>query len=92
MYLNLSVVISYICCSKTVLGMDCCKTERFILQKIIEFFFIFCGCHVYVLYFFFIHSLNLKRILHPKAAFSAVFFNTYERFSPQQLLKSRSIF
>ena len=42
--------------------------------------------------FFLIHSLNLKCILHPKAAFSAVCLNTYERFSPQQFLKSRSIF
>ena len=43
-------------------------------------------------YTFFIHSSNLKRILHPKAAFSAICLNTYEMFSPQQLLKSRLIF
>ena len=120
---NLKVVISYISCSKTVLGMDCVfinlfyylyfiyysffvlvnywisdrflfkwekrvhdvrtlqavKLKDFFRKNYLIFFFIFCGRRFYVLYFFFIHSLNLKRILHPKATFSAVCLNTYDR-------------
>lgn len=69
-----------------------CKTERFLSQKLFNFFFHFLWTSFLCLILFFIHSLNLKRILHPKATFSAVCLNTYERFSPQQLLKSTSIF
>ena len=130
---NLRVVISYISCSKTVLGMDCVSinlfyylyfiyysflvlvnywiSDRFLFKwekrvhdvrtlqavKLKDFFrknyfFHFLWTSFLCLILFFIHSLNLKRILHPKATFSAVCLNTYERFSPQQLLKSTSIF
>ena len=133
---NLRVVISYISCSKTVLGMDCVsinlfyylyfiyysflvlvnywisdrflfkwekrvhdvrtlqavKLNDFFRKNFFIFFFHFLWTSFLCLILFFIHSLNLKRILHPKATFSAVCLNTYERFSPQQLLKSTSIF
>ena len=119
---NLKVVISYIFCSKTVLGMDCVSinlfcylyftyysffvlvnywiSDRFLFKwekrvhdvrtlqavKLKDFFgknylifFSFSVDVVSMSYTFFIHSLNLKRILHPKATFSAVCLNTYDR-------------
>ena len=69
------------------------KLKDFFCKNYLIFLFLFSVDVMSMSYtFFLIHSLNLKCILHPKAAFSAVCLNTYERFSPQQLLKSRSIF
>ena len=69
------------------------KLKDFFCTNYLIFLFLFSVDVMSMSYtFFLIHSLNLKCILHPKAAFSAVCLNTYERFSPQQLLKSRSIF
>ena len=69
------------------------KLKDFFCKNYLIFLFLFSVDVMSMSYtFFLIHSLNLKCILHPKAAFSAVCLNTYERFSPQQRLKSRSIF
>ena len=69
------------------------KLKDFFCKNYLIFLFLFSVDVLSMSYtFFLIHYLNLKCILHPKAAFSAVCLNTYERFSPQQLLKSRSIF